>query len=170
MYGERDRNCFLLAVTIPHFYYIMEYKPSYEFSESARIRADRVGVDIEQSYRLLQLEVLMGGPVAQRIIMAIAGLDYKNNYHHEGRNITDHFGSTTDSKIGAEPRIANPNPTVSELRALNALIDHKTIQGAAVALNLSYHTVHDQIKNARHKLNAKNTTHAVAIVIRRGLI
>ena len=112
----------------------------------------------------------MGGPVAQRILMAIDGLDYFNNDHPEGRNITDHFGSITDGVLASEPRKMITVLTPAERLALNAIIEHGTTKSAAMAVGLSHHTIRDQLKTARYKLDAKNTTHAVAIAIRAGLL
>lgn len=128
------------------------------------------GIDVEESYRLLHLEIRMGGPVCQRLLMAMQGLDYVNNDLREGRNITDHRGSVTDNHPGAEPRVVVTALTSAECRALNALAEHGYGTNAAKSLGLSSHTVRDQLKAARRKLGARNTTHAVAISIRNGLI
>jgi len=140
------------------------------FTESHREQAQRAGIDVELSYRLLQLEIRMGGPVCQRIEMAMMGLHYENNNRPEGRNITDHYGSMTDNHHAAEPSAVVTALTPAELRALGAVVDHGYSTIAARAIGLTPHTLSDQLKMARRKLGAKNTTHAVAIAIRQGLI
>jgi len=144
-----------------------------QFSDANRRKAlFGCGVDVEESYKQLQLEIRMGGPVCQRIEMAMMGLHYENNDRPEGRNITDHHGSMTDGQPASEPSYGrNDLPlTRGELRALNAVAGCGQIRGAAKMMGLSNYTVIDQVESARRKLGAKNTTHAVAIAIRKGLI
>jgi DNA-binding CsgD family transcriptional regulator len=58
----------------------------------------------------------------------------------------------------------------SETKVIGAVADHGTITAAAAAVFLSPETVKTHLKHIRFKLGARNTTNAVAIAIRRGLI
>ena len=57
-----------------------------------------------------------------------------------------------------------------EQRVLQALADGRTEPEAAEHLNLSRSTVHTYARTARLRLGARNTTQAVAIAWRTGLI
>jgi LuxR family quorum sensing-dependent transcriptional regulator len=58
----------------------------------------------------------------------------------------------------------------SERRVLQAVADHGTTPRAAAWLGRSPHTVKFHLKNVRLEFGARNTTEAVAIGIRKGLI
>ncbi len=60
--------------------------------------------------------------------------------------------------------------TDTELRALEAFSHGLGRTGTADALGVTLETVKTLTVRARRKLRAKDTTHAVAIAIRRGLI
>jgi DNA-binding CsgD family transcriptional regulator len=60
--------------------------------------------------------------------------------------------------------------TPTELRVLALAADGFTAAMIGEACGISTVGVRDHLKNARHKLQAKNTTHAVAIADREGLI
>ncbi len=62
------------------------------------------------------------------------------------------------------------DPSPAELRALEGLSYGLTRGMFAELYGLSSETVASQLRSARFKLAAKNSTHAVAIAIRRGLI
>ena len=61
-------------------------------------------------------------------------------------------------------------PTRAELRVLECMSHGMTTPMAADALGLSVETVKTHLRAARLRLAAKNTAHAVALVIRMGLI
>ena len=67
-----------------------------------------------------------------------------------------------------EPQQVTPTP--AELAALNAVSRGLTAGMAAEVLGISPYTVQRQLKAARRKLAAKNTTHAVAIAMRQQMI
>jgi DNA-binding CsgD family transcriptional regulator len=71
---------------------------------------------------------------------------------------------------GRRTRELDDNPTFAELTVLGFLSHGMTLQMIADTLDLSRHTVYSQSRSARYRLKAKNTPHAVAIAIRRGLI
>lgn len=60
--------------------------------------------------------------------------------------------------------------TPSELRALEAVSRGMTGEMAAELLGVAFETIQSQLKSARYRLRAKNTTHACCEAIRRGLI
>ena len=60
--------------------------------------------------------------------------------------------------------------TAAELRALEAFSHGLGRTGTADALGVTLETVKTLTVRARRKLRAKDTTHAVAIALRRGLI
>lgn len=60
--------------------------------------------------------------------------------------------------------------TDAERKTLAAVADHGSYKAASQALICSSETVKSHMKNIRLKLDAKNTTNAVAIGIREGLI
>jgi len=62
----------------------------------------------------------------------------------------------------------NDNPTFAELTVLAFLSHGLTVP--MIADTLEIHTVKSEVRSARYRLKAKNTTHAVAIAVRRGLI
>jgi DNA-binding NarL/FixJ family response regulator len=64
----------------------------------------------------------------------------------------------------------NDNPTFAELTVLAFLSHGLTVPMIADTLEISIHTVKSEVRSARYRLKAKNTTHAVAIAVRRGLI
>lgn len=57
-----------------------------------------------------------------------------------------------------------------ERRVLQAIADGRTVLEAARELRLSYETVRSYLKMARARLGAANTTQAVALAWRQGLI
>ena len=61
-------------------------------------------------------------------------------------------------------------PSATELRTLEAISHGLTYDMAAQVLGCPVETVKSRLKAARYKLGAKNTVHAVAIAVRRGLI
>lgn len=63
-----------------------------------------------------------------------------------------------------------PELTASNLRVLRCMAHGMTSRMAADALGIAVETVRENLKAARYRLRAKNTTHAVAEAIRRGLI
>lgn len=67
-------------------------------------------------------------------------------------------------------RAGTPLLTYSELRALSVLSYGLTVPMAAELLGLSEETVSRQLASARRRLGAKNSTHAVALAIRRGVL
>ena len=68
----------------------------------------------------------------------------------------------------SEPQTSTP--TGAELAALNCVSHGLTASMAAEVLGVSPYTVQRQLKSARRKLAAKNTTHAVALAVRANLI
>ena len=58
----------------------------------------------------------------------------------------------------------------SEARALTMLAAGHTYESAATALGLTHWTVADQVRSAIRRLDARNSTHAVAIAVRSGTI
>lgn len=68
----------------------------------------------------------------------------------------------------SEPQTTTP--TAAELAALSAVSHGLTAGMAAEVLGVSPYTVQRQLKSARRKLAAKNTTHAVAIAVRQQMI
>ena len=62
------------------------------------------------------------------------------------------------------------NLSAAELRTLEAMSRGVGIRGAADLVGYSTYTVQDHLVQARRVLQAKNTTHAVAEALRRGLI
>jgi DNA-binding CsgD family transcriptional regulator len=60
--------------------------------------------------------------------------------------------------------------TASELKTLAAMSYGMVMQEIAVTYGVHISTVRDHLMKARRKLRAKNTTHAVALAIRQGLI
>ena len=63
-----------------------------------------------------------------------------------------------------------PLVTAAEARSLQMISYGLTYSMAAELLGLSTHTIRDQVRSARHRLGAKNATHAVALAIRAGVI
>lgn len=63
-----------------------------------------------------------------------------------------------------------PEPTQRELEILKAMADGLTRQEVAKSLFIGTETVKTHLLHIRAKLNAKNTAHAVAIALRRGMI
>ena len=68
----------------------------------------------------------------------------------------------------SEPQTTTP--TAAELAALGAVSHGLTAGMAAEVLGISPYTVQRQLKAARRKLAAKNTTHAVAIAFRQHML
>lgn len=64
----------------------------------------------------------------------------------------------------------SPEVTPGQVRILEALSHGMGYKGAADLLGLSPETIKWQAQGARYRLRAKNTTHAVAIALRKGLI
>jgi DNA-binding NarL/FixJ family response regulator len=57
-----------------------------------------------------------------------------------------------------------------QIEVLTHIADGRTLPGAASAMGVSVETVKTNLTNIRWKLQAKNTTHAVAIAWRSGVI
>ena len=66
--------------------------------------------------------------------------------------------------------MADDELTQPELMVLRCYSVGMTTEMAAITLGKSYETVRNQAKTARYRLRAKNTTHAVALALRQGLI
>lgn len=62
------------------------------------------------------------------------------------------------------------DPTPAEIDVLTAAADGYSVPETALLLSKGETTVKNQLMRARLKLGARNTTHAVAIAMRRGLI
>lgn len=62
------------------------------------------------------------------------------------------------------------DPTAAELDVLRCAADGHSVPETALLLAKGDTTVKNQLMRARLKLGAKNTTHAVAIALRKGLI
>lgn len=112
------------------------------FGSDYRDRALRLhGIDIEDSYRQLQLEVRVGGPIYQRLLGRL----------HQGAGLSPHLF----------PR---------EIDVLVAVANGNLEASVASLLGISRETVRTHLGNTRRKLAARNTTHAVALAIREGLL
>lgn len=61
-------------------------------------------------------------------------------------------------------------PTLRELQVLSGRARGKSYSAIATELGLSPFTVGSHLKHVRERLEARTTTHAVAIAIRRGLL
>lgn len=75
--------------------------------------------------------------------------------------------------VARDIRAYNPRrttPTRSELQVLTCLSHGMTRAMAADALGLGVETVKSHLRSARQRLGAKDSTHAVAIAIRLGMI
>lgn len=62
------------------------------------------------------------------------------------------------------------NPSPAELAILKAIADGLTVPEVALLLEKGEPTVKSQLARVRLKVGARNTSHAVAIALRRGLI
>ncbi len=62
------------------------------------------------------------------------------------------------------------DPTPAELRTLAGLSYGLTVAMVADVYGLSYDTTRQHLRSCRFKLAAKNSTHAVALALRQGLI
>lgn len=60
--------------------------------------------------------------------------------------------------------------SVQETVALQLAADGHTYPKTAAEMGVTINTVHSYLERARWKLNAKDTTHAVALAWRKGLI
>jgi len=103
------------------------------------------GIDPDESYRQLQLEIRVGGRVLRRLLR------------------------TMDLPWEAPPRVGTSLTSV-ERRVLEAFADGGTSPSVGDSLGISASMVHDHLAYARTRLVARNTTHAVAIGIRAGMI
>ena len=139
-----------------------------EFTAESRERCAAHGIDVEHAYRAMRLDIRLGGPVFQRLQHEVVrGLARSNSYDYE----------KTLSKLGQpsarERRTVGRLTTAlsrGEVRALEAAAAGLQLPAAAAHLGLSTHTIRFQLKTARWKLLARNTTHAVALAIRAGTI
>lgn len=71
------------------------------------------------------------------------------------------------------PRPVQPRrdkQTPAETRVLVCISHGMTVRMAADSIGVSYNTAHDQLRDARRRMAAKNTAHAVAIACRNGWI
>ncbi len=153
----------------------------HEFTARSRTACQQAGIDIERSYKTMQLEIRMGGPVQQRLqIMLNTGLERENSREYRGRPVT---GTLNQSPIGEGRRRRNtegeyvpyrrgtPTPiTASERTLLSRLAAGGTVEGHARETGRSIQTTKSQMRSVLHKLGARNRTHAVAIAIRTGTI
>ena len=71
---------------------------------------------------------------------------------------------------GRHTRAFNYKPTFAELSVLAFLSHGLTVPMIADTLEIKADTVREHARIARYRLGAKNTTHAVALAIRQGLI
>jgi DNA-binding CsgD family transcriptional regulator len=60
--------------------------------------------------------------------------------------------------------------TAAEHRVLVALAEGLTYEQAGERLRVSRESVKDQVKTVRQKIGARNTPHAIAIALRKGII
>ena len=138
-----------------------------EFTAESRERCAAHGIDAEHSYRAMLLDIRMGGPVFQRLTHEVVlGLARSNSYDYEDTLSTLGRPSAPERLTRAGARALSRG----EVRALEAAAAGLQLPAAAAHLGLSPHTVSFQLKTARWKLLARNTTHAVALAIRAGTI
>ena len=75
-----------------------------------------------------------------------------------------------DRLLKGMAKAKEPEPTTRELEILKAIANGMNYQEVAKTMYISVETVKSHLRHLRPKLNAKNTTHAVAIALRRGMI
>lgn len=120
------------------------------------------GIDVEASYRQLLLEIMVGGPVFDRLCDALEGWK-RANLSPEGR---PHGQRILSVKRNADPKGLTPR----EIEVLELYAHGMSSKTIARYLFINFETVRTHSSHARRKLEARNTTHAVAISIRRGYI
>jgi DNA-binding NarL/FixJ family response regulator len=126
------------------------------FRSDYRERAAKLGVDLEGSYREFLLDVRVGGPVYQRLCDGLDGRDRRN------------YESGTVSSV--VQRSDGPTLSAREVEVLELYVNGRTAPEVARELSIGTEAVRDRTRRIRVKLGARNTTHAVAIAIREGLI
>lgn len=127
------------------------------FSDETRNTCRAHGIDIDQSYAALQLEIRMGGPVMQRLTLELVrGLERSNAKR-------EHFKPQTEA---ATPRKRKTTLSPREKQ----LLEHLAAGGQVIQFGTSRNTAKSRMKAASRKLSARNKTHAVALAIRQGQI
>lgn len=124
------------------------------FSDFHRQRAARLGVDLDASYKRFLTEIRVGGPAYQRLCDSLDGRHRKN------------YASGTVSVVVSRTK----GLSARECEVLGLCASGLTGGEIAKALWLSEETVRSHVSKIRWKLGARNTAHAVAIGITRGLI
>lgn len=103
-------------------------------------RCAAAGIDIDQSYRELMLEIRVGGPASDRLCRGLS--------------------CTVTPEVLSERQV----------EMLSLMADGLNAAETAVEMGIAVDTVRFMTKRVRSRLKARSTLHAVAIVLRRGLI
>lgn len=77
---------------------------------------------------------------------------------------------TPSERLTADIGQADVTVSPREAEMLSSIADGMRTRQAAAKLGITFETARTYLDRARDKLDAVNTTHAVAIAIRRGLI
>ena len=125
------------------------------FSQADRDKCCQHGINVEESYRQMLLEIRVGGPVMNNLLTSI-----------EGNPVRLH--SVSGRTHG--PTSKTNDPTARQLEVLEHIADGGTVRTAALNMGVAYETASTLLQRAKMRVGARNTTHAVAIAIRRGLI
>lgn len=136
-----------------------------EFSDANRDLCAARGIDIEDSYKRMLVEIRVGGNLVERINHEMSGLRSSNHFDYDAT-----IATLGQPSAPARKRERQHSLTPAEKRVLTAMAAGQTTVEHGESIWRSRHTIRDQVKSARRKLGARNTTHAVAIAIRAGLI
>ena len=123
------------------------------FSPASRGRCAAHGIDIEESYRCLLLEIRCGGRVGEHLTRDV--LTLSRHPQHSG---------------GATKQMLSQHLTPTETTVLQAHADLGQSRRVAAVLGLSLHTVRVHLRNTYPKLDARTAAQAVAVAWRAGLI
>ncbi len=139
-----------------------------QFSRETRTRCANHGIDIDDSYAALQLDVRLGGGIYHRLLHTFSGRPRKNS-------VLDRIDGA-DKRVreaGRPSRARQPRTqtlTRCEIETLALMAEGGSSKTIAARTGVRQDTVRKRLILIIRKLNAKNTTNAVAVAIRRGMI
>lgn len=136
------------------------------FSHAHRAACASKGVDIEDSYAALLLDIRFGGPVMQRLCHALQGNPRRNS---PNRRVTPTARELRVTSVAVNRGAVRKLPP-SQLDVLAHYAAGNTSREIAWHRGTGLETVRTQAKQLREALGARSAAHAVAIALREGVL
>lgn len=147
-----------------------------EFSDDDTRRCAEHGIDIDRLYAEFQLEIRHGKIGGDLLALLAPEAEWQPPPPRKRERVPQPTGTAVKEPGWVPPKrkprreVKKGELTPWELRVLTLMAAGLESPGLARFCSVTVESVKEATRHARHKLEARNTTHAVAIAIRRGLI